>query len=269
MLRTKFILCAVFTLGLFVATKAQAVIVTFDTLTPTSGIGSNPDQTDRRGALTELSISFPDSDYVMTITRQSGAAFDLLNNNHPRQTGKADYFGSQIPYQNQTVFRSVSLDPFADTSYNGFIFSFNEPINTFSVRAGDFGSDTDVIHLYGYTGSNLSGSIVNHGTPGAGYLFPLSSDDSAWTDTRVTLTTQQKMWSVLVVGGASDTSVFLDRVFFDILPTSPTGELPAFGLPDNLDDVNNPGSQFSGIIPEPSSLLLLSLTGFTALVRRR
>lgn len=269
MLRTNFIICALLTLGLFVSTTAHAIIVTFDTLTPTSGLGSDPESTDRNGALTELTISFPESDYVVTITRQSGAAFDLINNTHPRQTGKADYFGSDVPSGNQSVFRSISLDPFSDTSYNGFIFSFNEPINTFSIRAGDFGGDADAVHLYGYTGSNLTGSMVNSGASAISYLFPLASDDSAWTDTRVTLTTEQKMWSVLVLGGVSDTSVFLDRVFFDVLPTSPNGEFPAFALPDNLDDVSNPGTLVTGAIPEPSSLLLLGLAGFAGLIRRR
>ena len=248
------------------AWPAKAVVVTFDTMMPTSGVGSDSSSTDRSGALTELFIAFPDSDFTVTITRDSGARFDLVDNMHPRQTGKADYYGSNV---SEGDFRSISLDPFADTSNRGFIFTFNEPINVFSVRMGDFGGDADYLHVFGFSGPSATGNVVNNGVPEARDLWPNEDDPKAWTDKRITLRSTDKINSVLVTGGVGDMSVFLDRIYFDRHPLGPDGTQPLLILPFNLDSTDNPGTPHFGAIPEPGSLAILTAFALFGIRRRR
>lgn len=257
----KFWLCA----GLFAfASATQAALITFDTLAPTANqhTGGTAQSTIRPGAYTELTL-FPSGGQPVTISRQNGARFDLVDNTLPRQLGKDPEWGPSPEDIGLPGIYSTSLDPFFDTTGSAMVFTFQNPISSFSILVGDFGGDGDAIVLHAYTGLNLQGTKV---TPAAGAQFSLPNmgTNKAWTDTRITFTAPNGspgFRSVSVIGGVGGThTVFYDRlVYVDI-----EGPGPGTGL----DDVHNPGDYTSTTVPEPG-IFTLAAAGLMGLLLRR
>ena len=118
---------------------AQAFsLYTFESLAGTSG-----------GALTSLSQT--DEGLTMTLTRTSGAAFDVLNTTPFRGTS------FQFPLQ----WRNRVLDPFANQSIDDwFIADFSTPVTAFEFEYGDFGADSDQAVLEVWSGPNATGTLI-------------------------------------------------------------------------------------------------------------
>ncbi len=233
-------------------------LITFDDLTPTANSVHPDGFTIRTGGLTFL--QFETAGVTVDIYREGGAGFDLVNNFLPTQTGKPDGWGSDIDLdgdvQAGTADRSVSLDAFDDPSNLGFVFSFSDPIQGFSLIAGDFGRDLDELVLTAYSGEDLSGGQVGS----AVYDYLPGVDGPTWTDARFEITDSSGFQSVLFKGGLNDFDVFVDRVFISL-----SGNIPA---DDEIDNPQIDGDSNPLVVPEPMSGALL-VGGLALMMRRR
>lgn len=176
---------------------------TFEGLAATSG-----------GAYTTLSQTV--NGVTMTVTRVGGNHFDIAD---------------LTPYMPSSAgWGSSSLDPFSDVSNSAFIFSFSQPVSSFSIQLGDFGADFDTETGTAFSGANATGGVLGTfgGTWGAGDL----ATDLPETDS----ISAAGIMSIEFIGGSSSypNSVYYDNV------TVTTSSVSA--------------------VPEPSSILLL-LTG--------
>ncbi|MHB1156825.1 MAG: PEP-CTERM sorting domain-containing protein [Phycisphaerales bacterium] len=197
---------------------------------------------------------------TVTISRQNGKPFDIVDNTLNSQVGKGDSFGTR------------SLDPFYDTSVNGFIFSFSDPIRAFSLLSGDFGGDPDGLILKAYYGENLAGGLV----PGSTYSSTIPGTvERTWTEDRfytaVTDPEAAGFKSVLFYGGVGDFSVFLDRIWFERDPVEVANLIEDPGLyyyDQGLDDVENTGD-ITSIVPEPTGIALMIGGAMLLAARRR
>lgn len=230
-----------------------AILITFDRADATSGTdhASRPTDRDPAKALTVINVvsnRSPD-DITVTITREAGATFHLVDNFHPRQQGKTDAWGATLP---GGEFQSISLDPFGDKSTNAFIFSFSKEVNQFSILVGDFGQDDDALNLFAYTSMDATGSPVSSVFD---TLMHNPANQFAWTEKRLTVTNNAGFNSVKVIGGVNDMSVFMDRFYF-IEAVASVGDI------DNAMPGHDGGS-----IPEPATMTLLAF-GAAALRRR-
>lgn len=240
----------------------QSGLITFDSLSPTANsVLTSPTRTNRPGAITQMQIAT--AGITVSISREDGAAFDLVNNFLLTQTGKPDEWGTDFDQdgdmEDGTADRSVSLDAFVDTRNLGFIFSFSDPIQGFSLLAGDFGHDFDELNLTAYTGPNLTGTVVNP-VPVTEYL-PARPNSPEWTQARFEIIDHGGFQSVLFRGGLNDFDVFVDRVFVSL-----SGNIPP---DDELDDPGIDSDENPLVVPEPVSLSLLAIAGLGVLCRRR
>ncbi len=238
---------------------ARGSLLTFDSLVATANsVVPSPHTssgwaTVRTGDLTQLVL---DVDGVrITIKRQNNARFDIVDNTLPSQTGKGAAYGSR------------SLDPFYDTSPEGFIINFTsagadpcspvtpEVIEQASINMGDYGGDYDSLQLLAYSGLDGAGSLVDTSTD-----FLPQRNDHNWTQKRFDI--EGGFSSLLIIGGIGDFDVFLDRLWFTRNPN----EDP----PDDVDDPENPGSPVSVVeVPEPATVMLWAAAGAIGLARRR
>jgi hypothetical protein len=202
------------------------------------------------------------SGITVTISRQNGAAFDIVNNDDLlSQQGKGASFGSR------------SIDPFADTTINGFIISFSDDIRALSLLSGDFGGDPDGLILKAYYGADLTGGFV----PDSQYTSTIAGNIThAWTQDRfytaVTNPADAGFKSVLFYGGTANLSVFIDRLWFSRDPDEVAALIEDPGLyyyDEGLDDAENTGDSTS-LIPEPASIALFTIgASLLAFTRRK
>jgi hypothetical protein len=239
----------------------QAGLITFDNIAPTANqVLNNPTRTDRPGSLTSLQIVT--AGVTVNITRENGARFDLVNNFLLTQTGKPDSWGTDVDGDGDveagTADRSVSLDPFYNTANYGFIFNFSDPIQYFSLLAGDFGKDFDRLTLQAWQGPDMTGNLIP-GSPVVDYLPAVNG--STWTQSRFEIAHLGGFRSVLFRGGLDDFDVFVDRVFISLGMEVPPD--------DELDDPQIGGDEGDIVVPEPATMALLAAGGLWALRRRR
>jgi hypothetical protein len=144
------------------------------------------------GALTSLSMT--NTGLTMTISRQGGTAFDVVENINS-QSGKPASWGR------------MSLTPFIDASGGAFICDFSTGINFFSVEAGDYGADSDDIVLEAWTGLGGTGTLI--GT--ANNSFGVSAFPTVATTGGVIGGTAL---SIVMKGGSTDfpNSLFWDNI---------------------------------------------------------
>ena len=185
-----------------VALPAAAAIVTFDFESESPTFTSPPDGS-RPGALTTLGITA--SGLTLTITRESGIAFDLVSNTGT-QAGKPAGWGT------------VSLDPFfAESSPTAFILNFSAPITSFSVEAGDYGGDADTLLVQAFSAADLGGSLVDSSS---------TPYDSSFTNIITGTAGGGSILSVRLIGGSPD---FQNSMFYDNITVDTGG---AAGVPE-------------------------------------
>ncbi|MFO0943047.1 MAG: hypothetical protein U0930_20105 [Pirellulales bacterium] len=113
---------------------------------------------DQQGVVGVVSLAYVKPDLTMTITRSSGATFDV------DATGATGFFnGSLSPFNG---IGGASID-------DVFQFELSSPVAFITVDAGDFGGDADNLRLEAFTGAGLTGnSFVAQATlPGGGSNF--------------------------------------------------------------------------------------------------
>ena len=251
---------------------ATAILLTFDGFDPTANaqvVSDNPNSssgfsTVREGDLIGLNLGTFQGINV-TVFRENLTPFDLIDNELLSQQGKTGT-------DNEDQFGTVSLDPFFDTSPAPWVFTFSEPIRSFSTLIADFGGDKDGALIKGYDGPNASGNVVIEQF--FDVALPRIQPLRDWTEARVgiiddSLDEDGGFMSVEVYAGDYflglqtadafiNTSTYLDRIFFAKGPD----EVPPFiDNPETLGDDEL-------IVPEPTTLALLGLSAL-ALARRR
>lgn len=257
-----------------VCTAARGNPITFDTLADSlttvrtevpSASSSSGFAAVRPGAYNSLSIQ--SAGVVVTITREGGKRFDLVDNdpasppsdnvNLVSQQGKSAAFGKR------------SLDPFFDTSNAGFIFTFDTPIIAFSLLAGDFGFDADQLEMVAMSGPDGTGNVVDSDLDFIPQKqLPNGTFYKEWDERRfdvaVANPTDPGFYSVIFRGGINDLSVFVDRIAWNVGGSTDFDD-------DELNDPDNGGSGAVALIPEPASALFaaLGLGWFLATPRRR
>lgn len=151
----------------------------------------NPPE-DRPGALSSLVMT--KGGITITITRQSGVAFDLVQNIPPQ--AKPASWGN------------ISLDPFFNIA-NGNIFraTFSVPVSFVSIDAGDYGADTDNFLLEAFSGPNSTGTLLDSDT------FVLEPDGTNFTFDTGSVSAEG-IRSIQFVGGSTDAphSMFYDNI---------------------------------------------------------
>jgi hypothetical protein len=145
-------------LACLVAAPGTAVAQVFDFESAVATFVSPPDAS-RPGAYTALVMS--SGGVTVTITRSSGAAFDIVENSG---------FQAGLP----ASWGLHSLDPFFDFTTNDFfIADFSVPVRLAAIQLGDYGGDTDTAFMGAWSGAGGTGALLD--SDGEVY-------DSAFTD---------------------------------------------------------------------------------------
>lgn len=164
----------------------------------------------RTGSLTSLTMT--ESGLSVTITRDSGAGFDIVENIAANgQAGKPASWGD------------FSLDPFFnETTNDSFVFDFSQRLTTFSIETGDYGADEDRVTLTAYDGANGAGNVVDTVSVNWNSGFPLF----------ITLTGNGDIQSVVMTGGSASfpNSMFYDNLHVEVIPVPGAVLLGALGL---------------------------------------
>ena len=194
-----------------------------------------PVDTSQNGSNT--SIVMIDSGLTVTITRSSGASFDVLN---PEQAGFPGPFPDAYPVNwGQQALSPVANNDVADF----FIATFSELVFSFSLEAGDFGMDPDEIFLEAFSG--IDGTGISLGTDSIVWNgdFGLNTGDPSDPPVTLSVASGQGFRSVIFYSRSDDPDFVFSTYFDNLMATT---------------------------VPEPSSALLLGLglAGFAA-VRRR
>lgn len=175
-----FLLC----IGLATTAKADTVF-NFDQLSPTGG-----------GAMTILTLT--SGGVTMTITRESGGAFDIFNNNN--EPGLPEVWGPR------------SLAPWTSVN-NAFIANFSQAMSGISIEMGDFGQDGDLTILQAFSGLDGTGTLL--GTANAS----LAAGGVAFTFVNLSLPTAE-IRSIRFIGGSANypNSVLYDNIAMTLAP---------------------------------------------------
>lgn len=121
---------------------AHAQLFDFES-TPTTSDGS----VGRPGALTSLAVT--SGGLTLTLSREGGTAFDVMDNTSAGQGGKPASWGNH------------TLDPFfAGGPNTGFIGNFSGLVTSVALEFGDYNSDEDNITLSVWSGLNGTGSLL-------------------------------------------------------------------------------------------------------------
>lgn len=189
---------AAFALLLFCSAAPRTFAVTFDLedQVATSGF-SNP------GAYTSLVLN--NSGLTMTITRESGARFDVV-----------DATVANWP----PSFQTRALDPFFDTSASAFVANFSQTLSGFSLEFGDFDGDGDLLTLNAFSGLNGTGALL--GTVSIFWNDDFGAGDPAAV---AALTGLSGIQSVTFIGGSSG---FPNSLYYDNFIAT----LDAQGMPE-------------------------------------
>jgi PEP-CTERM motif len=171
---------------LSLAGNARAdIIFGFEDQTATS-TGNDP------GALTSLTSTV--GGLTLTLTRQGGGRFDILDDNS---------FPGDFP----AVWQNNSLDPFFDTSATAFVANFSSAISSFSMEYGDFDADSDTATIMAYSGPNGTGTLLASASDFYG-------DDSLPDQFDTFGVSAAGIQSVVFIGGSPD---FPNSVYYDNL----------------------------------------------------
>ncbi len=164
-----------------------------------------PDGT-RQGGYSQLDLS--DGGVDLTITRVGGDDFDIFDND--------TFFNGNPGTRPPATWQTRSLDPFIDGFGNsgiGFVLSFAQMVENFSIDYGDFGDDADTIEIELYTDATLS-TLVNSDSAN----LPGNSTFD-FTSGTVAVAGQ---FQVAIIRGGSDP--FFHSIFFDNISVT---EVPA------------------------------------------
>lgn len=124
----------IFVLGLLCAVASPGAVFDFSTQSITSGLST---------------FTTSSGGVNLTISRESGALFDLVNLGGAGPSG----WGNRV------------LSPFSDQGPNtGFIFNFSAPVSMFTLQLGDAGGDSDTWSIKAFSGLNGTGTLITSQT---------------------------------------------------------------------------------------------------------
>jgi hypothetical protein len=179
---------AVLTLTLL-STTAQAAPIVFDLEGETATTG---------GGRTSLVLT--SGGVTMTITRESGATFDVFQ-----------------PVSFPASFGNRVLSPFSNGGNFAFLVNLSQPTYLFGLDFGDIGNDADTMTIEAYSGLNQSGLIASQTFQYPGLNFP-----SVET---VSIAGPNPALSLRFIGGfgppSTFSSVYVDNLRLDTTPPVP------------------------------------------------
>jgi PEP-CTERM motif len=177
-----------FAIALMATSAASAATFNFEAAGVTSG-----------GGLTTYSET--DSGLTMTLTRETGTAFDIN-----ALSGAPPSFGAR------------SLSPFVSTVATQFIANFSAAVNNFSFDFGDYGpSDEDLAVANFYSGAGGTGTLL--GTTSVSWL----ATDSFPAFKTLSFSSTSAFLSVKFIGGST---AFPNSVFYDNFTASAVAAVP-------------------------------------------
>jgi PEP-CTERM motif len=176
--------------------NAGMVVYDFENQAATSNGGS----TGHPGSLTSLSLTT--SGLTMTLTRQGGTTFDVVDTTT----------GFVAPQNFPASFGNRSLDPFSsETSSSAFVANFFSAVSSFSLQYGDFGGDSDVGTIQAFSGLNGTGTMLASATDTYGAAsLPSVIDTFGVTATGIE--------SVVFIAGSTG---FPNSVYYDNITVTP------------------------------------------------
>ena len=177
------------------ASHARAAAIDFDfESTPATETSFNP-----TGALSSLVMT--NSGLTVTLTRQRGVAFDVLDS-------------SAFPGEFPTSWGVHSLDPFYnESSATGFIANFSALASNVSIDLGDFGGDSDTFLLTAYSGLNGTGTVLATTT----LVYGTQSLPTAATAMVAATGIQSVIWNDVGVGTGTNPDTYYNSLFYDNL----------------------------------------------------
>jgi len=187
--------------------------------------GSSPNSTD----LTSLTMTDGGSGFSLTISRDSGAGFGVMDT--------SPFVGSSFDFP--PSWGSRSIDPFGDSTDDWFVVDFSQGASGFSLELGDFGADSDDVELEAYSGLGATGSLINSNML-TGYTGNMDLDGSG--DFLSVSSGVPDIMSVRFRGGSS---VQTQSLYYD-----------------------NFGLEFEAV-PEPATMAILAAGATLALRRRK
>ncbi len=195
----------------------------------------------------------------VTLYREMGLPFDIIENTLPSQVGKP------LSYGNRTI------DVFGDMAPKALIMDLSDPCSgapasrgVLSVDFGDFGRDEDKLLIELWSGLGATGELV-----GMAMATMDGRNDSDWTHMRLTARAPEGFASARIIGGNvdkdgnfTDHDVYSDRYWF-------VGD-PDAVVPEDIDDPEVAGSPATIVfVPEPSAALVMVAGGLMLMHRRR
>jgi hypothetical protein len=187
--------------------RAAAFVVTAGAFSATSHAAlfnfESEASSPKTGSLASLMMI--DGGLTVTISRTSGSAFDVVNDD--------DDFGLPDAFPAAT-WGNQALSPFwAPTLPDMFNANFSMPATFVSIEAGDFGEDIDDIVLQAFSGPNGTGALIDSDTVVgyAGNMNLLGPGD----DPVLLSVSGAGIQSIRFVGGSLPT--FTNSVYFDNL----------------------------------------------------
>lgn len=187
---------------------ATAQVFDFEIFSATGGNYSSP------GGLNAVSHTV--SGVTVTISRENNATLDIM-----------DWSTMQgAPFAMPASWGNKGLSPFSDQSGSAFIATFSAPILFASIEFGDFGSDSDMVTLEGWSEAGATGSLVVDSTVDYG----LGNLDSDGPET-ISINSNVAFQSIRFIGGSSGfpQSLYWDNLQFEAVPEPATLSLLGLG----------------------------------------